>query len=225
MTQAAEMSDAQGRLTEVRRLSPRVLGLIIDAGPGFSWEAGQHLCLRDPEGARADAYYSIASALDPGAPGRFELAVLEESYGYPEEPGSTLHIRGPYGSFVFQPFPRTGTLVLIGMGTGVAPLRAVLQAVRRDPDFQLSVILVQGARNRHECLYYSEFLSLQDDSFSYRPVFSREEGAPKRVQDLVGDLPQDAHFILCGSQEMTVDVEARLRARAVPAHRIAREGY
>lgn len=217
------------RLSEVRRLSPRVLGLTLQAEADFRWSAGQHVRISDPEGVQADAHYSIASAEDAGAPGRLELAVLEESYGYSRQPGAELWIVGPLGQAPYDPLPQTGTLVLIGMGTGVSPLRAVLQAVNRDPSSELTVILIQGARSQSDCIYDAEFRAMSGPSRIYMPVLSREANAPlegpKRVQDRLADLPVDAYYVLCGSLAMTSDVESRLLARGVASERIVAEGY
>jgi len=112
--------------------TPRVTSIFLRAALG-PYEAGQHVDVRltAPDGYQAERSYSIASA--PGAD-RIELAIerLEGGEVSPyfhevARPGDTFEIRGPIGSHFVWRSSDGGPLLLIGGGSGVVPLMAMVR--------------------------------------------------------------------------------------------------
>jgi ferredoxin--NADP+ reductase len=69
-------------------------------------------------------------------------------------PGATVTVSGPYGLAFPLPDEPDATLILIGAGTGIAPFRAYLKALRqRLPDFAGRVLLFHGARSGLDLIY------------------------------------------------------------------------
>lgn len=71
--------------------------------------------------------------------------------------GDTLQLTGPYG-FAFEvPAEPQANLILIGMGTGIAPFRAFLRHLYEDETgFQGSVQLFHGGRTGMDLLYQND---------------------------------------------------------------------
>ena len=124
----------EATIRAIREETPSAKTLVLDV-PGWPGHAaGQHVDIRltAEDGYQAQRSYSIASA--PGS-GELELTVEliddgEVSPYLTEDalPGDGFELRGPIGGyFVWEP-SRGGLLGLIGGGSGVAPLMAMLRA-------------------------------------------------------------------------------------------------
>ena len=119
--------------------------------------AGQHVVVRltAPDGYTAQRSYSVASAPD----GTNELDLTVERLDDGEvstflhdvvEPGDELEIRGPLGGwFVWD---GTSPVLLVGGGSGVVPLMAMLRLARRTGRTDL-VRLVVSVRSPDDLLY------------------------------------------------------------------------
>ena len=122
--------------------------------------AGQHYVVRltAPDGYTASRSYSVASA--PDASGEIELTVERLEEGEVStflhdvvEVGDDLEVRGPIGGwFVWD---GTAPAVLLGGGSGVVPLMAMLRLARRQgADHPLH--LVVSVRSPDDLLYAGE---------------------------------------------------------------------
>src|SRR5207245_9063226 len=85
-------------------------------------------------------------------------------YLFRMQPGETLEMRCPVGTFMFREPPRDA--VLVATGTGIAPFRAMLPS-RLAKDSARSVTLLFGVRYQHSLLYREEF----EDMERRRPKF------------------------------------------------------
>ena len=109
--------------------SARVHCLRFKARVPFRWAAGQYLIVVRASGRDVSFPYSIASAFDAERPLEFELAVAFRAGADAIDElrvGEELEIEGPFGDFTWHTAPGTAAL-LVGTGTGIAPLRALLQ--------------------------------------------------------------------------------------------------
>jgi CDP-4-dehydro-6-deoxyglucose reductase len=204
-----------------RDLAPDVvlLRFRMRDGDRLTWEPGQYLTLSTADVPDAAVPYSIASAPERAREGEFELAV---SANGGQELLSRLHlgarvfVTSPQGGFVWE--KRSGATLLIGMGTGLAPLRAMLQALLEE-DTNDRVTLLFGARSEADILFRDELVELAERHarFSFEPTLSRPgsawRGRTGRVQDhlsgVVAGLP-DASAYICGSRAMVGDCVQRL---------------
>jgi len=116
------------RISEVVQRSPRVLGLRIQGPTDFTWAAGQHVALSAAPRDAPLGYYSIASAPDLSDPGAFDLAAAIDALpeGVLAQIGSRVWVSDGSGIAVAERIENAREVVLVGMGTGVAPLRAIL---------------------------------------------------------------------------------------------------
>jgi ferredoxin-NADP reductase len=112
--------------------TPRVRTLVLDAHGWAGHRAGQHLDVRltAEDGYQSERSYSIASA--PGEPLAITVERLEDGEVSPylvdeAREGDRFEVRGPIGGyFVWEPDdPRS--LLLVGGGSGVVPLMAMIR--------------------------------------------------------------------------------------------------
>jgi NAD(P)H-flavin reductase len=218
-------------------LSPRVQTFRFRAREPLVWAAEQHLELISPGDGITRFAYSIASRHDPRFEGEFELALARGSTAEildEIEVGTELEAEGPLGAFTWQARSGGGS-VLIGVGTGVAPLRAMIQEeIERGGAARL--VLLCGYRSEADVLWERELRSLatQHRRFAFEPTLSRAgrswNGRRGRVQDHLGEvvppLGSDLSFYVCGQTAMVADVTYRLREiHGIGADRIRGQGY
>ena len=145
------------RVAEVRTETPRVKTIVLDVPgwPGHS--AGQHVDVRltAEDGYQAERSYSIAA---PANGERVELTIEDIDDGevspYLTEvarPGDELELRGPVGGyFVWQP-DHPGHVLLVGGGSGVVPLMAMIRQRGEVP-----TTLLYSARSLDDVIYRDE---------------------------------------------------------------------
>jgi ferredoxin-NADP reductase len=141
--------------------TPRVKTIAFDV-PGWpGHRAGQHVDVRltAEDGYRAERSYSIASAPDGT---RIELTVerLDDGEVSPYltdelRRGDLIELRGPVGGhFVWEP-AQGGPLLLVGGGSGVVPLMAMVRA-RAAAGSDAEVTLLLSSRGWEDVIYRGE---------------------------------------------------------------------
>ncbi len=179
-----ELKSLPCRIERMTRIAEDVLSVILrlPAVEDLPFRPGQYVDVILAEGRRRS--FSIASA--PNDSRNLELHVRRaSSSGFTGQlfdrmnVGTLLRIEGPLGQFWFRAeSPRPP--IMIGGGTGYAPLRAMLRQLFSAGD-RRPVTLYWGARGIND-LYEHEWLNeLQTEwpGFSYRPVLS-DSGAGGR---------------------------------------------
>ena len=235
------------RLIERHLLAPGVLHLGFERvhGDALVFKPGQfvQVFFADAAGEALRRSYSIANPPPAeGAPQRWELAVSllpggrASGFLHALPLGETLEAAGPFGRFHLMPSDAPRRLLLVATGTGVAPFRAMLTALRQQLDAGVQVVLLCGARTCEELLYRDDFLALarQMPGFTYRGCVSREVPAldepalvAGRVQQalLALDPTPDDLALLCGNPAMVDDCAALLTQAGLPLRAIRRERY
>jgi CDP-4-dehydro-6-deoxyglucose reductase len=171
------------RIERALRWSHDVLGVFLrlPAAESFDFAAGQYLDVLLSGGRRRS--FSIASP-PHDAPllelhirrvegGEFTAALFD---GDPR--GRLIQIQGPLGAFTLR--PSAAPLLLLGGGTGLAPLKSmVLDQLARDPDRVIR--LYWGVRAERDLYAHAEFIELsrRAPGLDYRAVLS-EPGADWR---------------------------------------------
>jgi len=127
---------ARATVAAVMEETPRVRTLVLDIDGWTGHRAGQHLDVRltAEDGYRAERAYSIATA--PGEAPAITVERLDDGEVSPYltevvQPGDAFDVRGPIGGyFIWEPEPG-GPILLVGGGSGIVPLRAMLRHRRR----------------------------------------------------------------------------------------------
>ena len=149
------------RVLELRRETDRALTVRMKPARWVPHTPGQHYVVRltAPDGYQAQRSYSVAS---PPADGPFlELTVERLTDGEVSSylhdglrVGDDLEVRGPFGGWFVWTGERPA--LLIGGGSGVVPLMAMLRHRRRE-DLHVPLRLVVSVRSPEELLYAGEY--------------------------------------------------------------------
>ena len=228
-----------GRLTwrvaevgDVREETPsaRTLVLDVDGWPGH--RAGQHVDIRltAEDGYQAERSYSIASAPDDG---RLELTVerIDDGEVSPYlvdevRRGDAFEVRGPIGGYFAWAAADGGPLFLVGGGSGVVPLRAMLRARPAD----VPARLIYSARTLDDVIYRDELSALGDDVVVTLTREQRDGFRSGRVdEDLLRDAgfapAQDPRVFICGPTSFVEAVAQALVRLGHPPERVRTERF
>jgi len=177
-----EIKSLPCRIERMHRLAPEVMAVFLrlPANEEFNFFAGQYLDIMLPQNRRRS--FSIASC--PGRDELLELHIRKVSSGEFTQQlfngmkeKTLLRIEGPLGQFWFRrESPRPA--LLIGGGTGYAPLRSMLRDLLSVGD-RRPLHLYWGAQTRQD-LYEDEqvrALSAAHPNLHYTPVLSDPQPA------------------------------------------------
>jgi ferredoxin-NADP reductase len=212
--------------------------LALDVPGWQGHRAGQHVDIRltAEDGYQAERSYSISSAPDAE---RVELTVerLDDGEVSPyltdeAQPGDQFEIRGPVGGyFVWDPSPG-GPVLLVGGGSGVAPLMAMARQRARDGD-DVATRLVYSARALEDVIYREELERLNSDGFEVVYTLTREQpegwtGYARRVdRELLAEVAPDglALTFVCGPTPFVEAVAEAMVALGHDPYRIKTERF
>ena len=209
---------------EVRVLSLRALG-----NTPYAWRAGQYVCLG--LGDFDSRHYSIAN---PPGDGALEVHVRRSGAGGLSDHictqlniGDTLHVEGPFGAAYFRA-QHGGPLLAIAGGTGLAPMKAVVEAALQS-DLNRDVHLYVGVQTERDLYLERYFIKLTHahSNFRFITVIAEPTKNSGRRSGLVGDaVAADFPFLyghqcyLAGPPAMVAACRSMLKLKSVPAHDI-----
>src|SRR5215212_10342172 len=142
-------------VTEIQPLAPSVLQLTISFSDAFTFEPGQWVNFRFPEGvSRA---YTIASA--PQRPEAVQLCVRVGAGKGGEairklEAGAEVAVDGPYGDFLL-PEGHDGVVVFLAGDVGIAPIRSIVLYMLAEKDPREIYVLYEP--DQRQILYAADF--------------------------------------------------------------------
>jgi len=158
-------------IASVDRLAPDVLRVTLEPQQPFSYRAGQFLTLLREDGLARP--YSLAS-LPTEKQLQLHVRVVPQGkmstwLDSGNAVGSSVRLRGPAGDCCYLPGTPTQSLVLVAVGTGLAPLWGILREALA-AKHEGGIELWHGGRTP-EALYLSDeltALSALHPNFSYR---------------------------------------------------------
>jgi ferredoxin-NADP reductase len=150
-----------GRVVDLLDETPAVKTIMLDLPDWAGHRAGQHVDVRltAEDGYQVQRSYSIASAPEDG-----HVALTVEKLDDGEvspylvdelRPGDELELRGPIGGYFVWEEMLGGPLVLIGGGSGVVPLRAMLRH-HAATGSEIPARLLYSARTLEQVIYRDE---------------------------------------------------------------------
>jgi ferredoxin-NADP reductase len=192
--------------------------------------AGQHYIIRltAPDGYTASRSYSVASAPDNSP--EIDLTVERLPEGEVSTflhddvvPGDELEVRGPIGGWFV--WAGDTPALLIGGGSGVVPLMAMLRLARHDHASDL-VRLVVSVR-APEDLYYSEELPGPETTVVYtrRAPVDNTRGVGRLTRADIPSLPDGGLAYICGSESFAEAAADLVLASGTAVERIRIEKF
>jgi ferredoxin-NADP reductase len=222
-------------VVELLTETDRSKSIVLDVADWPGHLAGQHVDVRltADDGYQAQRSYSIASApedehlvltverLDDGEVSPYLTETLE--------PGDQLELRGPIGGYFVWDEPLGGPLLLVGGGSGVVPLRAMLRHHRAIAS-EIPARLLYSARTRGDIIYGAE---LEDYDTTTTLTREQPEGWTGRTGRIDRDLLAEAAWApaerplgyICGPTEFVEAVADALVMLGHPPDRIRTERF
>lgn len=191
---------------------------------------GQVLKLHTGSG---EAYFALASAPDP----RGVIDLLVKRGGRVADaaiaaalPGAALDVTPPFGSGFPIEEGHGRHLLLFAAGSGIAPIRALVQHVLAQRDAFDRVTLFHGQRHGTDFAYRKEHLGWERGGVRVVLCPSQEDdawpGVRGRVQEVArslgfgGSPPESSVAFVCGMTAIVDDVKATLARAGIPPERV-----
>jgi NAD(P)H-flavin reductase len=226
------------RLERVDAASPRLRLLSIDtSGHPFNYLPGQAVMM-GPHGAAVRRPYSIACSPERAAETHaLELLIAMEGGSGDltwAASGELVDVEGPIGTFTFPASLDQSRLLFVAGGTGIAPVRAMLDhALRRHPSEKIS--LLYSTRRRDEFAFMEEFRAHERAGrLELHPTVTRDEEASwegKRGRigrshfEAVLHDPASTLCFVCGPPSLVSESAATLKELGVPDALIRTEAW
>jgi NAD(P)H-flavin reductase len=225
-------------IREVLPATPRARIARIDlGGHTFDYAPGQAVSIAT-HGEEKRRPYSIAAAPeDSRTHGWLELLIGVDAQGTAGshltlEPGILVDVEGPLGSFTFPSAPDERRFIFIAGGTGIAPLRAMMQRALHLPHRNIG--LFYSVRTPDEFAYEAELRQLADaGEIELRQTVTRaadtEWTGPRgrlnraALEELVHD-PATLCFV-CGPPALVDEIPRILAEMGIPRERIKIEEW
>jgi len=232
------------QLCEVAELveeTPQVKTLVLDAPDWPGHLAGQHVDIRltAEDGYQAQRSYSIASAPEEGLALTVESLSDGEVSPYLTEVlvvGDKLELRGPIGGYFVWDAREGGPVLLVGGGSGVVPLMAMIRH-RRAAESDAPMRLLYSAKRADVLIYRQELeeLAALSDGFEVFFTLTREQpdgwqGFGRRVdRELLAEVgwpaAEDPRAFVCGPTGFVEAVASGLVESGLPPQRVKTERF
>jgi ferredoxin-NADP reductase len=231
-----------GEVVETRPATPRTKSLFLDVPGWEGHKAGQHVDVRltAPDGYQAQRSYSIASAPEEE---RIELVVerLDDGEVSPYltdelRTGDKLELRGPIGGWFAWEARDGGPLFLVGGGSGIAPLAAMIRH-RVATGSDVPCRLLYSSRSREEIIFADELdrLAASDGTLEVIHTLTRSQptgwtGYARRIDaEMLAEVAPSPGIgpltFVCGPTPLVESVATALVGLGQDARRIKTERF
>jgi len=180
-----------------------------------------------------EAYFALASA--PSAEGRADLLVkrggkVADAAVAQATPGGALEISAPFGNGFPVAEARGRDVLLFAAGSGIAPIRSLIQYLMADRDAFGRITLFYGQRHGADFAYLHEHLAWERRGVRVVLCPTAEDsawpGVRGRVQEVAstvafgGSVPTDGVAFVCGMTAMVEEVRVTLARAGIPPARV-----
>src|SRR5712691_1319873 len=234
MIEAAESDAAQSpawwiaTVTGMELRGPDIAVLTLQPEQPLHYLPGQHISVQTPHWPRLWRTYSIANAPHPD--GLLRLHVRAVSGGlvspvlvHQVKAGDPLVLGAPAGAMIADTQSDRDVLCLAG-GTGLAPVKAIIEALigAPDPGRHREIVLYYGAR-RHQDLYDLPALQEMEVAYPWLQVIPAVSGEPAH-EVMYGTVPElatkatwaERDIYISGPDPMILRTAQVLRERGAP---------
>jgi len=208
----------------------RAIRLSLGALAASHTAPGQVVKVKAPSG---EAYFALASA--PSRAGRADLLVKRGGRIADEAiagagPGASLSLSAPFGKGFPVSEAEARDVLLFAAGSGIAPIRALIQHLMGRRDQCGRITLFYGQRQGGDFAYRGEHLDWERQGIRVVLCPSGPEdawqGVRGRVQEVARSLafggapPVDGVAFVCGMSAMVNEVKATLREAGLAPERV-----
>jgi ferredoxin-NADP reductase len=232
-----------GTVKAIRAETERAKSFTLGLPKWMAHRPGQHYDVRltAPDGYQTQRSYSVASA--PERVGEIELTVERIADGevspYLHDvlvPGDQLEVRGPIGGYFVWEVAAGGPLLLIGGGSGVVPLMAMLRH-RAAQQSTVPARLLYSSRMPEDVIFGGELdrLAAQDRAFEIFLTFTRHAppgwtGYRRRIDatmlgEVIGPFGKHTRVYVCGPTLLVEAVANALVQMELPTEQIRTERF
>lgn len=222
LTHSIPVRACPARVAAIDRLTHDICALELELEQPFKFFAGQYVDITVPGSGLARSF----SMANPPGDNRLDFIIKI----YPDgafssvldkhlKIGDELSIKGPYG-ICFRHENRSGPMILIGGGSGMAPLWSIVNDLARSGE-QRQVTFFYGARTKQDLFYLDRMESIRAllPDFRFIPALSHEpigtdwQGETGFIHEIVrrhlggSDLDEQTEVYCCGPPPM---IEATL---------------
>jgi ferredoxin-NADP reductase len=232
-----------GVVTRIVVENPRTKTFTLSLPKWIAHRAGQHYDVRltAPDGYQTERSYSVAS--EPERVGEIDLTVERIDDGevspYLHDvvvTGDRLEVRGPIGGYFVWDVSLGGPLLLVGGGSGVVPLMAMLRhrAARRSA---IPTRLLYSSRSFDDVIYRDELDRFARGAGDLEVVYTFTRQVPSgwggyhrridaaMLSDVEKALGEGVRAYVCGPTLLVEAVANALLGTGVPAARIFTERF
>ena len=217
--------ETSGTITKLKPLTHDILHVAMGLDQPMTYTAGQYAEIILPAelkpGAGESRSYSFACASSQdGRADQLDFFIRKVPGGAFTEwlfsqtkVGTKLHVRGPYGNFYLR--PGTQPIICIAGGSGLAPIKAILEQAHQDKKSTRDVVFFFGARTQADLYCLDEIEQIRRNwigRFEFVPVLSAEpenstwQGRrgliTDHLQPVVGERIAQHQAYLCGPPPM-----------------------
>ena len=235
-TVSARVAEIVSEAREVKTFRFALEGPPVDYLPGQSLQ----ISVPVPDGARPITRRSFTISSSPTEMGRLQITVKRNPPGVVSNylhqavnVGDALSLRAPFGRFTCVG-EDASRICLIGGGSGITPLRAILRSIvdRRAP---VDVTLLDFNRSREDIIFYEELEEIGRSAPGVRAIFCLTDpdpgwrGVTGRISESLLDeafnqkLPEVVY--LCGPPPMMEAAIQLLTTLGMKPERIRTETY
>jgi len=232
-----------GTVTTIQTETPKTKSFFLALPKWMGHRPGHHIDLRltAPDGYRTQRSYSIASA--PELTGQLELTVDlipdGEVSPYLHDvvmQGDLLELRGPIGGYFVWDVSLGGPLLLVGGGSGVVPLMAMLRH-RAAQHSTIPARLLYSVRTADDVIYRDELARLAGAGSGLDVLFTYTRQAPagwtgyrRRIDaamlnEVIKPFGLAAKTYVCGPTLLVESVANLLVGMGQPAERVRTERF
>jgi ferredoxin-NADP reductase len=232
-----------GTVTAIRPETRQTKSFTLALPKWMAHRPGQHYDVRltAPDGYQTERSYSVASA--PERVGVIELTVERIADGevspYLHDvvvTGDQIEVRGPVGGYFVWEVALGGPLVLIGGGSGVVPLMAMLRH-RAARHATVPARLLYSSRTPDDVLYRQEIDALASADRAFEAFFTFTRQAPadwtgyrRRIDaamlsEVIKPFGSSARVYVCGPTLLVEAVANALVQMALPIEQIRTERF
>jgi NAD(P)H-flavin reductase/hemoglobin-like flavoprotein len=220
-----------GRVVSHRRLTWDVAVVQVQTGQPIPYHAGQYLSVETPRRPRLWRYLSPANAPRPDGVIEFHVRAVQGGWVSRAivahtQRGDTWRIGPPMGRMSVNRQSGRSQLMVVG-GTGVAPIKAILEEMCQHPDNPRTEVFV-GGRTWEE-LY--DFASLRQMSYTNPwlnvvPVVENDDEGMGAERGTLADVVtrygawKDHDVLVCGSPAMIRATVSRMLVAGTPLEQI-----